>query len=167
MASWFLLKGNLAVQNQEKILFCVGKRCFIHRSSLRETSERTLSLSQRWEESQIKQQKQLLMAGDRLQRSAAERGRAAVHIKPLAPADDCKHRPVFARRPDDEDWEWWKGLERAFEEPVGQRIEKRMRSCQNKCCRGETTGAICSHGRSSLHCHHLVRRGHSSSLPGT
>lgn len=44
MASWFLLKGNLAVQNQEKILFCLGKRCFIHRSSLRATSERTLSL---------------------------------------------------------------------------------------------------------------------------
>jgi len=42
------------------------------------------------------------MAGDRLQRSAAERGRAAVYIKPLAPADDCKRRLVFVRRPDDE-----------------------------------------------------------------
>lgn len=41
------------------------------------------------------------MAGDRLQRSAAERGRAAVHIKPLAPAD-CKHRLVSVRHPDDE-----------------------------------------------------------------
>lgn len=48
-----------------------------------------------------------------------------------------------------------------------QRIEKRMGSCQNKCCRGETTGAICSHGRSSLHCHHVVRCGQSSSLPVT